>query len=85
MSEHEEMTEVRVVWHGHATENDPSETERPVCRYCWHEGANGEKRRADWPCSTVRAQRAVALLNSLVLCGESHSDRRREAVRLALS
>lgn len=81
MSEHEQMIEVHVVWEG---DSEGVETDRPICRYCWHEGPDGEKRRADWPCSTVRAREAVALLNSMVLSGESHSDRSREAVRRAM-
>lgn len=84
MATHVEMTEVRVVWDGKASENEPAEIRRPVCRYCWHEGPDGQPRREDWPCPTARARTAVALLNSMVLSGESHSETSRAAVRRAM-
>jgi hypothetical protein len=57
--EHERMIEFRTVWYGHATENDPSEESRLICRYCWHEGPDGKPRHQDWPCEVVRIRGAL--------------------------
>lgn len=82
MCQHAPMTEIKVIFRG---DSDASDTQRAVCRYCWHEGPDGEQRREDWPCPTARAQEAVVLLNSMIASGESHSETSRAVVRRALA
>ncbi len=52
IEEHEQMVEVHIVWRDHAPDE---QAERPVCRYCWHEGPDGQLRRVGWPCDAVQA------------------------------
>jgi hypothetical protein len=55
MDEHQQMIEVHVEWRTNdAGLERESETERPICRYCWHEGPDGQPRHQSWPCEVVR-------------------------------
>ena len=81
---HEQMTErhfsSRITDDGRELEE---ETSRLICDTCCIKAPEGAHRAADWPCSTIRARAAVALLTSMIDCNEAHSARSRLAVKAA--